>query len=76
MSVLLTAADGLGYIKNPAVAQNLSVISAFHQLHCLVSKINTRRQDSTSWSAHDYSTPYGERVIPLPATSWKASISG
>ena len=29
--------DGLGYIKNPDLAPNLSVISVFHQLHCLVS---------------------------------------
>ena len=48
MHVLLTAADGLGYIKNPAVAPNLSVISAFHQLHCVVSQLITRRQNSTS----------------------------
>ncbi|CAD6580422.1 MAG: hypothetical protein ASARMPREDX12_009559 [Alectoria sarmentosa] len=27
--------DGLGYIKNPDLAPNLSVISVFHQLHCL-----------------------------------------
>ncbi|KAJ5116614.1 hypothetical protein N7456_000962 [Penicillium angulare] len=27
--------DGLGYVKNPELAPNLSVIGAFHQLHCL-----------------------------------------
>lgn len=33
---LRNAADGLGYIKDPTIAPNTSVISAFHQLHCLV----------------------------------------
>lgn len=46
MPLLLTMADGLGYIKNPAVAQNLSVISAFHQLHCLVSKTDWQNSNS------------------------------
>ena len=31
------AIDGLGYVRNPSIAPNLSVIGVFHQLHCLVS---------------------------------------
>ncbi|KAM0795546.1 hypothetical protein BDR22DRAFT_894084 [Usnea florida] len=27
--------NGLGYVKHPSLAPNLSVISVFHQLHCL-----------------------------------------
>ena len=29
--------DGLGYVKHPDLAPEISMISVFHQLHCLVS---------------------------------------
>lgn len=33
-------ADGLGYIKDAALAPNTSILSVFHQLHCLVSSMS------------------------------------
>lgn len=40
-TVLDRLLDGLGYVKHPDLAPDLSVISAFHQLHCLVSLVGT-----------------------------------
>lgn len=35
--ILSIIVDGLGYVANTAMASETSVLSAFHQLHCLVS---------------------------------------
>ncbi|KAL9074612.1 MAG: hypothetical protein Q9161_002205 [Pseudevernia consocians] len=45
---LKVAADGLGYIKDPAFAAETSVLSAFHQLHCLYTVRRAFYSNTTS----------------------------
>ena len=61
-SILKVDADGLGYIKDKTIASNTSVLSAFHQLHCLVSHGNHFQLESRLTK---YSTPSAEPFIQL-----------
>lgn len=38
--------DGLGYIRHPTLAPDLSIISVFHELHCLVRVLKCNNLES------------------------------
>lgn len=67
------AIDGLGYVENASIATNRSVISVFHQMHCLVNNITFFRSRDFWPTVHSIS--FGELTTQLPPPSSKILIS-